>query len=101
MSKFPSEAELKIIRRQTARVQGSRGLSPDATPLDRAKYEVCEQLLVFMKKKKWSQRELARALETSDTRVSEMLHYRIEKFTLDRLVSYLQMVKPKVTLHVA
>ena len=101
MSKFPSKAELKVIRRQMARVQGSRGLSPNANALDRAKYEVCEQLLIFMKKKNWSQRELAHALETSDTRVSEMLHYRIEKFTLDRLVTYLQMVKPKITLHVA
>ena len=101
MAKFPSEKELKVIRRQTMKVKGSRGLPPDATPLDRGKFDVCEQLLVYMKKKKMSQRELAHALDTSETRVSEIVHYRIEKFTLDRLIGYLQKVKPMLTLHVA
>ena len=48
-----------------------------------------------------TQRELAKALGTPETRVSEIVHYRIEKFTLDRLLGYLQMVKPMVTLRVA
>ncbi len=101
MEKFLSERELKVIRRQMAKVRGSRGLPPDATPLDRGKYDVCKQILIFMKKKRMSQRELAKALDTSETRVSEIVHYRIEKFTMDRLIGYLQMVKPMVTLRVA
>ena len=101
MPEFPSEKELKIIRRQMSRVRGSQGLPPAATPLDRGKYSVCEQILVFMRKKKMSQRDLAKALDTSETRVSEIVHYRIEKFTLDRLVEYLQMMKPMITVHVA
>lgn len=101
MVKFPNDRELSTIRRQMAKVKGSRGLPPDATPLERGKYEVCEQILVYMKKKKLSQRELAKALDTSESRISEIVHYRIDKFTLDRLIGYLQMVKPMVTLHVA
>jgi predicted XRE-type DNA-binding protein len=101
MAKFPSEKELKTIRKQMSKVKGSMGLSSDATPLERGKYEVCEQILAYMKKKKMSQRELAKALDAPETRVSEIVHYRIEKFTLDRLVIYLQMIKPMVTFHVA
>ena len=101
MPKFPSDQELKTIRKQVSRAKGSQGLSSEATPLERAKYEVCEQLLIFMKKKKLSQRELANLLEAPETRISEIVHYRIEKFTLDRLVAYLQIVKPMVTLHLA
>ncbi len=101
MAKFPGEKELKSIRRQMAKVQGTRGLPPGATPLDRGKYEVCEQILVYMKKKKMTQRELAKALDTSETRVSEIVHYRVDKFTLDRLVAYLQMIRPMATFHVA
>ncbi len=101
MAKFPSERELKLIRKQMAKVKGACGLAPDATALDRGKYEVCEQILVYMKKKKMSQRELARALDTSETRVSEIVHYRIDKFTLDRLMGYLQIVKPMISFHVA
>lgn len=101
VAKFPSEQELKAIRRQMARVKGSQGLPPDATALDRAKFDVCEQIVVYMRKKKLSQRELAKMLEAPETRVSEIVHYRIQKFTLDRLVAYLQELKPMVTLRVA
>lgn len=101
MARFPSKQELKTIRKKMAKVRGSQGLPPNATPLDRAKYDVCEQILVYMKKKKITQRDLAQVLETSETRVSEIVHYRIEKFTLDRLIGYLQMVRPMLTLKVA
>lgn len=101
MPKFPSEQELSTIRKKMAKVKGSQGLSPNATALDRAKYDVCEQILIYMKKKKMSQKELAKELETTETRISEIVHYRIEKFTLDRLVSFLQMIKPMLTLKVA
>jgi predicted XRE-type DNA-binding protein len=101
MSKFPNEQELKTIRRKMANVKGSQGLRPDASPLDRAKYDVCEQILIYMKKKKITQRELAKILETQETRVSEIIHYRIDKFTLDRLVGFLQMIRPMLTLKVA
>jgi predicted XRE-type DNA-binding protein len=101
MAKFPNEQELKVIRKKMSKVKGSQGLPPDATPLDRAKYDVCEQILVYMKKKKITQRDLAEVLDTSETRVSEIVHYRINKFTLDRLIGYLQMVKPMLTLRVA
>ncbi len=98
---FPSEKELKRIRKKLARTKGTQMLPPDATPLERAKHEICKQILIYKQKKKINQRELAKQLETSETRVSEILHYRIQKFTLDRLVSYLQMIKPMVTLKVA
>ena len=101
MPKFPSKEELKHIRKRLAKTNGSRGLAPDASALDRAKYDVCEKILIFMKKRKLSQRELAELLETSETRVSEIVHYRIEKFTLDRLIGYLQLIKPMLTLKVA
>lgn len=101
MPKFPSEHELKQIRKNTAKKKGSKGLSIDATALERAKYDVCEEILIYMKKKKMSQRELAAILETSETRVSEMVHFRTEKFTLDRLIGYLQMLRPMLTLKVA
>ncbi len=101
MANFPSEQELKSIRKKVAKVKGTQGLPPNALPLDRAKYDVCEQLLIYMKKKKLSQREFAKLLQTSETRVSEIVHYRIQKFTLDRLVAFLQMVRPMATVRVA
>ena len=62
MAEFPSEQELKGIRKQMAKIRGSRGLPPNATPVDRGKYDICEQILIYMKKKRMTQRELAKAL---------------------------------------
>jgi predicted XRE-type DNA-binding protein len=101
MANFPSESELKAIRKEMAKVKGSQGLPADASPLDRAKYDVCEQILIYMRKNKLTQRELAKLLKTPETRVSEVVHYRIDKFTLDRLIAYLQILKPMVTLRIA
>jgi predicted XRE-type DNA-binding protein len=54
-----------------------------------------------MQKKNMTQRQLAEILGTAETRVSEILHYRTEKFTLDRLIAYLQIVNPALTLKIA
>ena len=101
MSKFPNDRELKAIRKEVSKLKGTKGLPPDATALDRAKFEACEQLLGFMRKKKLTQRQLAKLLRAPETRVSEIVHYRIHKFTLDRLVAYLQMIHPTLTLKLA
>lgn len=99
--KWPDARTLKRIRTKLSKGDAPRLLPPDASPLDKAKFDVCEQLIVFKRKKQISSRELAALLEVPETRVSEIMHYRIEKFTLDRLVEYLQRVKPRMSLRVA
>ncbi len=94
MTNFPDVKELKSIRKKIARAKGTQGLPPNSSPLDKAKHDVCAQLLIYMKRKGLSHREIARVLDTSETRISEIVHYRINKFTLDRLVAFLQMVRP-------
>lgn len=99
--KFPSDKTLALMRKKMAKVKGSYVLPPDADAIDRAKYEICRQILLYMHKKGLSQRELARQMGIPETRVSEMVHYRIWKFTLDRLVAYFEKINPKVALKVA
>ena len=42
--RWPSETELKKVRRKLARVSGTAMLPPNASALDRAKYELCREL---------------------------------------------------------
>lgn len=101
MPKFLSDSELKTVRKKTGRMPGAAMLPPNATPLDKAKFELCRQLLVYMKKHELSQRELAKQLGVVESRISEIVHYRIKTLTLDRLVKYHQTVDPKFELKVA
>ena len=69
--------------------------------MDRTKYDLCKRLLVYMREKHLNQRQLAKRLGVVESRVSEVLHYRIKKITLDRLVKYHEILDPKFSLKVA
>ncbi len=98
---FPSESELKRMRRKLSRGRASYVLPPDASSVEKAKYEICKQVLLYMHANGLTQRELATRMGIPETRVSEVVHYRIWKFTLDRLLGYLEKLNPKVVLKVA
>src|SRR5437762_4370837 len=92
---FPSDEELKVMRKKLSRGRASYVLPPTASSVDRAKYEVCRQILLYMHAKGLTQRELAAKAAIPETRVSEVVHYHIWKFTLDRLMGYLEKLNPR------
>ena len=97
---FPSDEELKRMRKKLGRAKGSYVLPPDSSSVDRAKYEICRQVLLYMRDHSLSQRELAARMKIAETRVSEVVHYHIWKFTLDRLLGYLEILRPGVSLRI-
>lgn len=102
--RLPTDTEWVEVRKAAGRLGGrsaSGMLSPDASSLDRMKYDLCRRLLVYLREHELSQRELAKRLGVVESRVSEVLHYRIHKITLDRLVKYHQTLDPKFALKVA
>ena len=101
MRKFLTEGELKLIRKKVSRVRGTEMLPPNASSLDRTKYDLCKRLLIYMRENDLTQRELAKKLGVVESRVSEVLHYRIKKLTLDRLVKYHEKLNPSFSLKVA
>lgn len=99
--KFPKASELDRIEKTLFKTEGSYILPPDAEAVEKAKYEVCKHILVFMHNKGLTQRQLAKKMGIPETRVSEIVHYRIAKFTLDKLISYYEVLNPKVSLRVS
>ena len=99
--KFPSQKELDRMEKVLSKAEGSYILPPDAGAVEKAKYEVCKHILIFMHNKGFTQRQLAKKMSIQETRVSEIVHYKIGKFTLDKLVSYYEKLNPKVSLSVA
>ena len=105
LKRGPSDAEWVEIRQAAKRLgkrQSSSGpLPPHASSLEMTKYDLCRRLLVYMRKHELTQRELAKKLGVVESRVSEVLNYRIQKLTLDRLVMYHLKLDPKFALKVA
>jgi len=98
---WPDQTELKAINKKLAKAKGSAGLSPNADPLDRTKYALCGEFVKYCLAHNISQRDIATQLDVSESRISEIVRYRIDKLTVDRLIKYLGKLNPKFKLYVA
>ncbi len=98
---WPSSETWKKMDKILAKAKGSRGLPLNATLLDRFKWDLCGELVRYCVEHDLSQRALAKKLHVSESRISEVVHYHIDKFTADRLTNYLDKLKPKAKISVA
>lgn len=67
---------------------GSWFLPENATPLEQAKYEICKQVVSYKLDTKISTEKMAQKIQLSKAETEDILYYRIDYFTLDRLVAY-------------
>ncbi|CAG8442280.1 3946_t:CDS:2 [Ambispora leptoticha] len=64
------------------------GLSPNATPLEKNKYDICQKILAYKQDHKLTTEKVAKSIQLTTPETEDILFARIDKFTLDRLVSY-------------
>lgn len=83
---FPSEKELKTVRSKLEKAEPSRLLPKNASKADRLKYELCEKFVIYLTKHKISQAQLARKLKVDPARINEIVKYRIDLYTVDKLM---------------
>jgi predicted XRE-type DNA-binding protein len=97
---WPSEKELKRMDRILTKAKANRGLKPGASLLDRFKYKICEQFVIYLNDGKITQRQLAKKLGVSESRICEIVHYHFDKVTLDRLITYLTVIRPELKISI-
>ena len=73
---------------------GSLVLDENASVLDKAKYEICQIILTYKQKNDLSIEEIAEQISLSRSKVEDILHCRINKFSLDKLVEYAERLLP-------
>ncbi len=98
---WPSGAVLKKLEKLAKGSLATKLLPEDAGPVERAKQQLCAHFIKYLRDEEITQRELAKRLEVTESRVSEILHYHHQQFTIDRLLELLNRIKPGVTLEVA
>ena len=67
---------------------GSWVLPENPTPLQKSKHELCREILIYQRKHKLTDEELAEQMELTVAETEDILYYRITYFTLDRLMTY-------------
>lgn len=98
---FPSKEKVKKMRALLEKAEPSRTLPKSASSLDRLKYKMCERFSLYILEKKISQAELARRIGVDPSRINEIVRYKIDLFTLDKLVDYASRLDIDVRLDVA
>lgn len=98
---WPSEKELKRVLPILEKAEGSRGLDPNASLVDKLKYELCRNFIIYIQENQLTQKELADKLSIDPALMSKILRYRFDDFTIDRLVRYLEILDIQVTFKVA
>jgi predicted XRE-type DNA-binding protein len=99
-NEFPNSKRLKEVTRRLSNphVLGSSLLPDAASQVDRAKYKACEIIIRYRHRSGLKQKALATRLGIDEARMSEILHYKIDSFTLDRLIGYAEVLYPNLKL---
>lgn len=83
---FPSSKELKSIRSKLEKAEPSRMLPKNASKADKIKYKLCEKFVSYLLEHKMTQVQLAKKLKVDPSRVNEIVKYRIDLYTVDKLM---------------
>ena len=97
---WPSEEEFRRIEKELESELPTIIRGESATPVQKAKHEICRQFVRYVRHEGITQRELAKILGVTESRVSEILHYHFDHYTIDRLLELLIKIKPKASLKV-
>lgn len=83
---FPTEKELKSIRKKLENAEPSYMLPKNASKADQLKYKLCEKFVIYLTEHDMSQVRLARKLKVDPSRINEIVKYRIDLYTVDKLM---------------
>jgi hypothetical protein len=77
--------ELERMRKPSYRF-ASKGLTKNATPLEKSKYEIQQSILKYTREKEISDQDLKKRLGLKQNKLDYLLFAHLEHFTLDELV---------------
>lgn len=83
---FPSKNELKRIRKLLEKVEPSRLLPENASKADKVKYLLCQKFVRFIMDENITPLQLARKIKIHPGSMNKIVKYRIDFFSIDKLM---------------
>ncbi len=97
---FPKSSELNRIRKKLEKAEGTLMLPEHATALERFRWDICQKLVAYKRNHDLTLEEMGRLLGIDKGKVSKILRHRVDEFSTDRLIGYLQVLYPETKLKV-
>ena len=100
--RYPEEKDLNDMLKKLSsdEVIGSTVIPKNAPESDKIKYKLCSKILEYKLAKKLTQKELAEKIGLDEPETSRVLHYKIERYSIERLLGYAMVLYPKLTIEV-
>lgn len=98
---MPNKNQIKKILKDLEKAEGTLALDPDATALEKFRWDLHQKFVKYVREKKLTQRKLAERLEIDEGKVSKILHHRLDEFSTDRLIMLYEKLNPQVKLKVS
>lgn len=97
---FPSRKQLDRIRPRLEKAEGTLMLAPDATPLEKLRWDICQKFVRYKVEHQVTLEEIAEAVGVDKAKISKILHHRIDEFSTDRLIKLYQELNPQLKIRV-
>ena len=100
--RYPEERDLADVLKKISsdEVTGSTVIPKNAPESDKIKYKLCKKILEYKIKRNMTQKELAEKIGLDEPEMSRVLHYKIERYSIERLLGYAMILYPKLTIEV-
>jgi predicted XRE-type DNA-binding protein len=66
----------------------NKGLSLNANPLEKSKYDICQDILSYTQENNISDQDLKKRLGIKQIELDYLVYCHVDRFTLDKLVDY-------------
>ncbi len=70
------------------RLKSTNIIGKDASPIDRMKFNICQQIIKFKRVNDYNNKELSQIVGVGPAVISRVLHCQIERFKVDSLLRY-------------
>ncbi|MFN8369572.1 MAG: XRE family transcriptional regulator [Bacteriovoracaceae bacterium] len=97
---LPSKSEILKQLKKLEKKSGTMAFSPNASPLDRFRFDLCQKFIKYKREHDLNQKQLAEVLLVDEAKISKILRHRIEEFSTDRLIDLYSILEPDVKLKV-
>lgn len=98
---YPSKKKLAEMDKKLKNVEGTLMVGPSSSPMEKFRWDLCQNLVRHMVEKGLSQVEFANLLGIDQARISEIVNHRIDKVSTDKLIIYNEVINPKVQFKIA
>ena len=97
---FPDKKTLNKIRKELEKAEGTLMPPENPTPLQKFRWDLWQKFVKFKLDHDYTLEDMGKLIGVDKSKMSKILRHRIEDFSTDRLIAYLQVLNPETKLKV-